>query len=249
MLITDIINILGNEFSSIYCVNRQDQYIQIYRHLNENTELDELMNEKKTYETVIQKYIETNVFEEDRNKMLVATDFNNICKQLQLVSQFTIHYRIKNGNDILRYRMKCARIGNADTFEKIVFAFASEDSDIRLDELMNEKKTYETVIQKYIETNVFEEDRNKMLVATDFNNICKQLQLVSQFTIHYRIKNGNDILRYRMKCARIGNADTFEKIVFAFASEDSDIRLDELGIMNLSSTGEKRKSIFSLLIK
>lgn len=74
MLITDIINILGNEFSSIYCVNRQDQYIQIYRHLNENTELDELMNEKKTYETVIQKYIETNVFEEDRNKMLVATD-------------------------------------------------------------------------------------------------------------------------------------------------------------------------------
>ena len=78
MLITDIINILGNEFSSIYCVNRQDQYIQIYRHLNENTELDELMNEKKTYETVIQKYIETNVFEEDRNKMLVATDFNII---------------------------------------------------------------------------------------------------------------------------------------------------------------------------
>ena len=72
-------------------------------------------------------------------------------------------------------------------------------------------------------------------------NICKQLQLVSQFTIHYRIKNGNDILRYRMKCARIGNADTFEKIVFAFASEDSDIRLDELGMMNLSNTGEKRK--------
>ena len=106
MLITDIINILGNEFSSIYCVNRQDQYIQIYRHLNENTEIDELMNEKKTYETVIQKYIETNVFEEDRNKMLVATDFNNICKQLQLVSQFAIHYRIKNGNDILRYRLK-----------------------------------------------------------------------------------------------------------------------------------------------
>ena len=47
MRITDIINILGNEFSSIYCVNCQDQYIQIYRHLNENTELDELMNEKK----------------------------------------------------------------------------------------------------------------------------------------------------------------------------------------------------------
>ena len=53
MLITDIINILGNEFSSIYCVNRQDQYIQIYRHLNENTELDELMNEKKNRNTEV----------------------------------------------------------------------------------------------------------------------------------------------------------------------------------------------------
>ena len=106
---------------------------------------------------------------------------------------------------------------------------------------MNEKQSYKTVIQKYIETNVFEEERKKMLVATDFDNICRQLQQVSQFTIHYRIKNNNDILRYRMKCARIGNADTFEKIVFAFASEDSDIRLDELGMMNLGITGEKRK--------
>ena len=66
MQITDIINILGNEFSSIYCVNRQDQYIQIYRHQNENTDLDESMNEKQSYKTVIQKYIETNVFEEER---------------------------------------------------------------------------------------------------------------------------------------------------------------------------------------
>ena len=133
MQITDIINILGNEFSSIYCVNRQDQYIQIYWH--QNADLDESMNEKQSYKTVIQKYIETNVFEVERKKMLVATDFDNICRQLQQVAQFTIHYRIKNNNDILRYRMKCARIGNADTFEKIVFAFASEDSDIRLDEL------------------------------------------------------------------------------------------------------------------
>ena len=83
MQITDIINILGNEFSSIYCVNRQDQYIQIYRHLNENTELDELMNEKKTYETVIQKYIETNVFEEDRNKMLTTATGRTIHNTLQ----------------------------------------------------------------------------------------------------------------------------------------------------------------------
>ena len=43
-------------------------------------------------------------------KMLVATDFNNICKQSKLVSQFTNTLQDKNGNDTLCYRMKCKEL-------------------------------------------------------------------------------------------------------------------------------------------
>ena len=258
MLITDIINILGNEFSSIYCVNRQDQYIQIYRHLNENTELDELMNEKKTYETVIQKYIETNVFEEDRKKMLVATDFNNICKQLQLVSQFTIHYRIKNGNDILRYRMKCARIGNADTFEKIVFAFASEDSDIRLDELgiMNLSSTGEKRKILIVENDVSNlkflisllEDRYEIITACDgkiglrlLEENHKDLALV---LINFQIPvlSGIDFLRKVQE-------DTFLSLIPIIVMTANDTPNTEVICLNLGATDYIRKPYNAELIR
>ena len=258
MLITDIINILGNEFSSIYCVNPQDQYIQIYRHLNENIELDELMNEKKTYETVIQKYIETNVFEEDRNKMLVATDFNNICKQLQLVSQFTIHYRIKNGNDILRYRMKCARIGNADTFEKIVFAFASEDSDIRLDELgiMNLSSTGEKRKILIVENDVSSlkflisllEDRYEIITACDgkiglrlLEENHKDLALV---LINFQIPvlSGFDFLRKVQE-------DTFLSLIPIIVMTANDTPKTEVICLNLGATDYIRKPYNAELIR
>ena len=258
MLITDIINILGNEFSSIYCVNRQDQYIQIYRHLNENTELDELMNEKKTYETVIQKYIETNVFEEDRNKMLVATDFNNICKQLQLVSQFTIHYRIKNGNDILRYRMKCARIGNADTFEKIVFAFASEDSDIRLDELgmMNLSNTGEKRKILIVENDEFNlkslisllADRYEIITACDgkiglrlLEENYKDLALVLM-NIQIPVLSGFDFLRKVQE-------DPFLSLIPIIVMTASDAPKTEVVCLNLGAADYIRKPYHAELIK
>ena len=256
MQITDIINILGNEFSSIYCVNRQDQYIQIYRH--QNADLDESMNEKQSYKTVIQKYIETNVFEEDRNKMLVATDFNNICKQLQLVSQVTIHYRIKNGNDILRYRMKCARIGNADTFEKIVFAFASEDSDIRLDELgmMNLSNTGEKRKILIVENDEFNlkslisllADRYEIITACDgkiglrlLEENYKDLALVLM-NIQIPVLSGFDFLRKVQE-------DPFLSLIPIIVMTASDAPKTEVVCLNLGAADYIRKPYHAELIK
>lgn len=133
--ITDIISVLGDDFSNIYCVNRKTQSIDIYRYENQNVGVKEALNEKKTYKAVIQSYIEMNVFQDDKEKMKIATELNNICNQLQHDAQFTVHYRVKRNNEISFYRMKCARIGDADTFENIIFAFASEDADVRLNEL------------------------------------------------------------------------------------------------------------------
>ena len=256
MQITDIINILGNEFSSIYCVNRQDQYIQIYRH--QNADLDESMNEKQSYKTVIQKYIETNVFEEERKKMLVATDFDNICRQLQLVSQFTIHYRIKNGNDILRYRMKCARIGNADTFEKIVFAFASEDSDIRLDELgmMNLSNTGEKRKILIVENDEFNlkslisllADRYEIITACDgkiglrlLEENYKDLALVLM-NIQIPVLSGFDFLRKVQE-------DPFLSLIPIIVMTASDAPKTEVVCLNLGAADYIRKPYHAELIK
>ena len=256
MQITDIINILGNEFSSIYCVNRQDQYIQIYRH--QNADLDESMNEKQSYKTVIQKYIETNVFEEERKKMLVATDFDNICRQLQQVAQFTIHYRIKNNNDILRYRMKCARIGNADTFEKIVFAFASEDSDIRLDELgmMNLGITGEKRKILIIENDEFNlkslisllADQYEIITACDgkiglrlLEENYKDLALVLM-NIQIPVLSGFDFLRKVQE-------DPFLSLIPIIVMTASDAPKTEVVCLNLGAADYIRKPYHAELIK
>ena len=256
MQITDIINILGNEFSSIYCVNRQDQYIQIYRH--QNADLDESMNEKQSYKTVIQKYIETNVFEEERKKMLVATDFDNICRQLQQVAQFTVHYRIKNNNDILRYRMKCARIGNADTFEKIVFAFASEDSDIRLDELgmMNLSNTGEKRKILIVENDEFNlkslisllADRYEIITACDgkiglrlLEENYKDLALVLM-NIQIPVLSGFDFLRKVQE-------DPFLSLIPIIVMTASDAPKTEVVCLNLGAADYIRKPYHAELIK
>ena len=256
MQITDIINILGNEFSSIYCVNRQDQYIQIYRH--QNADLDESMNEKQSYKTVIQKYIETNVFEEERKKMLVATDFDNICRQLQQVAQFTIHYRIKNNNDILRYRMKCARIGNADTFEKIVFAFASEDLDIRLDELgmMNLSNTGEKRKILIVENDEFNlkslisllADRYEIITACDgkiglrlLEENYKDLALVLM-NIQIPVLSGFDFLRKVQE-------DPFLSLIPIIVMTASDAPKTEVVCLNLGAADYIRKPYHAELIK
>ena len=256
MQITDIINILGNEFSSIYCVNRQDQYIQIYRH--QNADLDESMNGKQSYKTVIQKYIETNVFEEERKKMLVATDFDNICRQLQQVAQFTIHYRIKNNNDILRYRMKCARIGNADTFEKIVFAFASEDSDIRLDELgmMNLSNTGEKRKILIVENDEFNlkslisllADRYEIITACDgkiglrlLEENYKDLALVLM-NIQIPVLSGFDFLRKVQE-------DPFLSLIPIIVMTASDAPKTEVVCLNLGAADYIRKPYHAELIK
>lgn len=133
--ISDLINVLGNEFSNIYLVDRENQSIEIYRYENEKVGVKEVLHRKQPYKAAIRTYIEANVCSEDKKKMLAAMNFEHVCSQLQQVPQFTVHYRVRRDGALLYYYMKCARIGDAKTFQRIVFAFASEDTDVRRSEL------------------------------------------------------------------------------------------------------------------
>lgn len=152
--ISEIIGVLGDDFSNIYCVDRESQQIEIYRYENAAVGVKEVLHEESPYQLAVQHYIEANVLQEDKEKMKIAIAFDNVCSQLKLSSQFTVHYRVKRNNEILFYRMKCARIGDPDTFQKIIFAFASEDRDVRLNELGMMKSSGAT-------------GKRKILIATD----------------------------------------------------------------------------------
>lgn len=153
--IADIVNVLGNEFSNIYAVDCESQSIEIYRYENENVGVKESLHKKHPYKSAIQTYIDENVFSEDRSKMQTVMEFDNVYNQLCQVPQFTVHYRVKREGIISYYYMKCARIGDADTFKRIVFAFANEDSDVK-------RVALETIVQ----TNLINGKR-KILIIED----------------------------------------------------------------------------------
>ena len=131
----DIISVLRNEFSNIYLVDCKSQQIEIYRYKNQAVGVKEILQTKQPYKAAIQKYIEENVVLEDRKKMNAAADFEHVCSQLHKIPQFTVHYRVKRDVVLSYYYMKCARIGDADTFQRVIFAFANEDADVKQNEI------------------------------------------------------------------------------------------------------------------
>ena len=130
-----LINILGDDYPNIYLVNRKTQQIEIYRYRNQDVDVEKELYKEKPYESAMTSYIENKVVPEDRRKMSMETNLDAVCEHLTRVSQFTVHYRVRRNGEIQFYYMKCARIGDADDFESIVFAFANEDIDVRRNEL------------------------------------------------------------------------------------------------------------------
>ena len=130
-----VINILGDEYCNIYSVNRKDHTVQIYRFSNHAMGVKEALGKNNSYESAISVYIDQNVIPEDQGKLRQALDFDRVCQRLTTVPQFTVHYRVKRDGKIHYFYAKCARVGEADSFESMVFAFANEDSDIQTIEM------------------------------------------------------------------------------------------------------------------
>lgn len=135
--IIDIFNALGNNFSKIYTVDRQTKSITIYRYKNLNMVDEEFPKDVLSFEEEIKKYIDNYVLEEDKEKMIKATSWENMYHQLEQVPHFSMHYRAMKKGRIVYYYMKCARIGSPENFHHIALAFANEDNDIKHNKLIN----------------------------------------------------------------------------------------------------------------
>ena len=134
--LTSIINVLGSDYSSIYSVNRQTQKMHSYLE-NTNTDAMALLDVTQTYTKAILAYVEENVLPQDQGKLEFVMDFDSLCAHLKRVPQFMVHFRSrrkKNGEIHYTY-LKCARVGEANSFETIVLAFANEDADVRRNQL------------------------------------------------------------------------------------------------------------------
>ena len=135
-LLLGVINVLGKDYSNIYSVDRETRKVQVCRYQNHILGgVGESLVREEPYEKVMSVYIEDNVASEDQIKMSQMMDFDRICERLTKVSQFMVHYRVRRDGETHYYYVKCARIGDADSFEAVVLAFANEDMDVRHSEM------------------------------------------------------------------------------------------------------------------
>ncbi len=135
MRLASIINVLGSDYSSIYSVNRQTQELHSYLN-NSNADATTMLNDTE-YIPAITTYVEENVLPQDQSKLEFVMDFDSLCAHLKRVPQFMVHYRSRRKKDgeVHYTYLKCARVGDADSFETIVLAFANEDADVRRNQL------------------------------------------------------------------------------------------------------------------
>ncbi len=133
--LTSIINVLGNDYSGIYSVNKQTQKILSYLE-NTNADVTTLLT-GTDYIPAITAYVEENVLPQDQGKLEFVMDFDSLCAHLKRVPQFMVHFRSRRRKDgeIHYMYLKCARVGEANSFETIVLAFANEDADVRRNQL------------------------------------------------------------------------------------------------------------------
>ena len=130
-----VINILGNGYSDILSVNTRTQQMQSYRYSGQVLTWNPMLYTDGVYEKTMRQYIEEAVVPEDQGKLKILLNMPELCEQLKALNRITMHYRVKIGEEIHYYYLKCARLEEREDLENIVFAFANEDNDVRRNEL------------------------------------------------------------------------------------------------------------------
>lgn len=128
----DIIEILASEYSAVYYIDLTTGDIDSYS-MNKETEseLERFFKNGIKYEEAYTKYVDSLVFEEDREMMMRAGSLYNILNELSNKKTFTTRYRSVE-NEIPRYcEMKFVKVGDDENPSAVAVGFSDKDEVIR----------------------------------------------------------------------------------------------------------------------
>jgi len=115
------------DIDEIFLVDITTEKVRIVRHDRDIPGMQECLSGDFIYSEAIQTYIENNVYEEDQEKFRRYTELSSVCNMLKNEESINVFYRVNRDSDIHYLRLKCARIGSADSFNEIVYTFVGED--------------------------------------------------------------------------------------------------------------------------
>lgn len=140
----EVINALTMEYSNVFMVNVITGKIRIVR-LNDKA--GSFYNEafgKQVYEDAIDMYIETSVYESDRDMMRLAFSKDNIIRQVGTHETFSVNYRTFINGQLSYMKLKIVRIGNPDEYSDVLFGFMNVDAETKHE--MHQKKLLEEAL-------------------------------------------------------------------------------------------------------
>jgi signal transduction histidine kinase/CheY-like chemotaxis protein len=149
----EMIEGLGEEFSSVYFGNMRKDEITPYRVSRLMTSLFGIKaHEIRCYHDVFDQYINRCVYNEDREMMLKFCTCDNICTQLRKQLVIYMNYRALIDGEIEYYQIKVVKVGHSQDVKEVVIGVRSVDEQIR--EAMKQQAELENALKEAEKANV-----------------------------------------------------------------------------------------------
>lgn len=161
----EIIDVLSENYTSLYYINLQEKDISVLSVLNKNeSENDEIQPLKTPFVETVSHFIETQVYAEDRHFFFEILDVNELRKKLQHQKKINIVFR-RNYGGIYKYsQMTIAKAENIDEEAvNVAVGFVEIDAQYRLEamqrenieRIMNLSDEFECIYDVYLDTSKY----------------------------------------------------------------------------------------------
>lgn len=134
--IQSVINSLSGDIKDIYEIDVKTRTIKILSFTHNAKAIANPIAEKLDIDEITDIYIQNNVHPDDRKEFRSVAKFATMYEALKEKSSFIYHFRLLRDNKIYYTYMKCARNGPANSFDKIIMAFAMEDYSVNLQNMV-----------------------------------------------------------------------------------------------------------------
>jgi signal transduction histidine kinase/DNA-binding response OmpR family regulator len=129
----DLMLALSREFGNVYGVDLDADTFETYRLDSYISMMVQSVMEAsgRRYSQSILAYVESCVYEKDRQMVEEALTVENIRKQLAEREFFVCTYRTNRGKNYIYYQVKCVRLGPADKISNVIIGFRDVDEAVR----------------------------------------------------------------------------------------------------------------------
>ena len=142
----EMIQALSVDYANVYWVNLTKDTVQAFRMSNEIIKNFGNRFQEGSYIELIRFYVETSVYEPDKEMLLTYATPEHLMKALEKESSCALNYRVMRDGEIEYYQMKASRIESAGEDVEIVIGFKNVDVEVRHE--MEQRKLVEDAYEK-----------------------------------------------------------------------------------------------------